>query len=52
MNYPTFTKGAAMHVELAHGYALRSAPEREFGINYAIFRNVNPERLPGVRIGS
>jgi len=32
MKYPAFTRDEVMHVELADGYALRSAPEREFGM--------------------
>ena len=41
-----------MRIELANGYALRSAPEREFGINYAIYRNVNPEFEDFLEYGS
>jgi len=52
MKYPAFTRDEAMHVELANGYALRSAPEREFGINYAIYRNVNPEFEDFLEYGS
>lgn len=29
--------------DLGDGYSLLSAPERDFGINYAIYRNVNPD---------
>ena len=32
MKYPGFTRDEVMYVELANGYALRSAPEREFGM--------------------
>ena len=43
MDYPDFVRDEAMHVELGDGFSLKSAPEREFGISYAIYRNVNPE---------
>jgi len=52
MRYPAFTRDKAMHVELGNGYALRSAPERDFGINYAIYRNVNPEFEDFLEYGS
>jgi hypothetical protein len=38
-----FTDGVRMHHELAGQYALHSAPEREFGIHYAVCRNANPD---------
>ena len=52
MEHPAFTRDEMMRVELAGGYALRSAPEREFGINYAIYRNVNPEFEDFLEYGS
>jgi len=52
MDYPPFTRSEAMQVDLPNGYALRSAPERGFGINYAIYRNVNPEFEDFLEYGS
>ena len=43
MTYGKFSRNKAMYHDLANGYALQSAPEREFGINYAVYRNVNPD---------
>jgi ribosomal protein S18 acetylase RimI-like enzyme len=52
VNYSPFTRNESMQVKLADGYALKSAPEREFGINYAIYRNVNPEFEDFLEYGS
>ena len=43
MDYGGFSWDKSMYHELTCGYALQSAPEREFGINYAVYRNVNPD---------
>ena len=43
MEYGAFSKDQPMRHGLAGGYALVSAPERAFGINYAVYRNANPE---------
>ena len=42
MAYPPFSKDTT-HCELADGYALVSAPERAFGISYAVYRKTNTE---------
>ncbi|MCC7409905.1 MAG: GNAT family N-acetyltransferase [Phycisphaeraceae bacterium] len=43
MPYQPFTDTKPTYHSLDDGYALRSAPDRDFGIHYAIYRNVNPE---------
>lgn len=43
MVYGPFSREEPKVYELAEGYALLSAPERLFGISYALYRNANPE---------
>ena len=52
MSYPPFTRDELMRVDLASRYTLKSAPERAFGINYAVYRNVNPEFEDFLEYGS
>ena len=42
MRFASFSKDTR-HYRLADGWALESAPEREFGIAYAVYRRANPE---------
>jgi len=51
-SYPPFSKDAPMLVELAGGYVLRSAPERAFGVHYAIYRQANPDFEDFLEYGS
>lgn len=43
MDYPPFTRKQPMHVALADGFELTSAPHREYGIHHAVYRRENPE---------
>jgi len=43
MEYPPFTRKQPMHLALAGGFELTSAPEREYGIHHAVYRRENPE---------
>ncbi len=52
MDYDRFSRDKPTYHELEHGYALKSGPEREFGINYAIYRNVNPDFEDFLEYGS
>ena len=42
MRYESFSKKKVMHHELTGGFALDSAPERAFGVHYAVYRRENP----------
>lgn len=41
-----------MHLELGNGCVLTSAPEREFGVHYAVCRNANPDFEDFLEYGS
>jgi len=43
MNYDTFRRNEISHHDLPDGFALDSAPERDFGIHSAVYRSANPE---------
>ena len=43
MDYGEFSKDRPTYHKLSDGYALKSASERDFGVNYAIYRNANPD---------
>jgi len=52
MTFCEFRKDRQMHVQLTNGYSLDSAPERDFGVHYAIYRNINPEFEDFLEYGS
>ncbi len=52
MSYPAFRKDTQMFVELGDGLALRSAPERAFGVHYAVYRQTNPDFEDFLEYGS
>jgi GNAT superfamily N-acetyltransferase len=43
VTYRPFSREESTTHELGEGYVLQSAPERLFGISYALYRNANPE---------
>lgn len=43
MEYKSFSKDTVTHHDLAGGFALDSAPERDFGVHAAVYRMANPE---------
>jgi ribosomal protein S18 acetylase RimI-like enzyme len=52
MSCDRFSKDHAMHLTLGNGYVLASAPEREFGVHYAVYRDANPDFEDFLEYGS
>jgi len=52
MTHATFSRDRTMRFELDSGHVLESAPERAFGVHYAIYRRANPDFEDFLEYGS